>query len=239
MKLGIMQPYFFPYLGHFALIAACDRWVVFDVTQYTPRSWISRNRVLHPQQGWNYISVPLANSSISIRITDARIADFAATRASVLGKLTHYCKQAPHYAQVVALVEDVFAEPQTDLVELNIRSLARVCAYLDIPWSPVCASRLELDLPPIEHAGQWAPQIGQALGAQTYINPVAGAAIFRREDFEAAGVELEFLDFQAPVYTTGRYAFEPNLSILDVLMWNEPAKVRAMLAQHTKQMRAN
>jgi hypothetical protein len=35
MKLGIMQPYFFPYLGHFALIAAVDEWVVFDVTQYT------------------------------------------------------------------------------------------------------------------------------------------------------------------------------------------------------------
>ena len=30
MKIGIMQPYFFPYLGHFALIDAVDKWVVFD-----------------------------------------------------------------------------------------------------------------------------------------------------------------------------------------------------------------
>ena len=36
MRLGIMQPYFFPYLGHFSLIAAVDEWIVFDVTQYTP-----------------------------------------------------------------------------------------------------------------------------------------------------------------------------------------------------------
>lgn len=236
MRLGIMQPYFFPYLGHFALIAACDRWVVFDVTQYTPRSWISRNRVLHPQQGWNYISVPLANGSISIRIADARIADFAATRASVLGKLTHYRRQAPHYASVTALVEDVFAEPQTDLVELNMRSLARVCSHLGLPWSPVRASRLELDLPPIRHAGQWAPQIGHALGARTYVNPLGGAGIFRREDFEAAGVDLAFLDFQPPAYATGRYAFEANLSILDVLMWNEPGAVWTMLQRHTRRI---
>ena len=29
-----MQPYFFPYLGHFSLISSVDKWVVFDVTQY-------------------------------------------------------------------------------------------------------------------------------------------------------------------------------------------------------------
>ena len=50
MRLGIMQPYFFPYLGHFALIANVDAWIVFDVTQYTPRTWINRNRVLHPSR---------------------------------------------------------------------------------------------------------------------------------------------------------------------------------------------
>ncbi len=54
MRLGIMQPYFFPYLGHFGLIAACDRWVVFDTCQYTPRSWMNRNRVLHPAEGWTW-----------------------------------------------------------------------------------------------------------------------------------------------------------------------------------------
>jgi hypothetical protein len=51
VKLAIMQPYFFPYLGHFALISQCEKWVVFDITQFTPKSWMSRNRVLHPKQG--------------------------------------------------------------------------------------------------------------------------------------------------------------------------------------------
>ena len=38
MKLGIMQPYFFPYLGYFELIERTDRWVVFDVVQYNTKS---------------------------------------------------------------------------------------------------------------------------------------------------------------------------------------------------------
>lgn len=224
-----MQPYFFPYLGHFALIASCDRWVVFDVTQYTHRSWISRNRVLHPQQGWNYINVPLSNGSTSIRIADARIADFNGTRDSVLGRLSHYRRPAPYYREVVALVERVLREPCESLVELDMRSLSEVCFYLGISWNAERASSLNLDEGAIEHAGQWAPRISQALGASAYLNPLGGAAIFRREDFDAAGVRPEFLAFAAPIYDTGRYTFESNLSILDVLMWNDPAQARAMI----------
>ncbi|MEZ5287329.1 MAG: WbqC family protein [Vicinamibacterales bacterium] len=29
-----MQPYFFPYLGYFQLMAACDRFVLFDDAQF-------------------------------------------------------------------------------------------------------------------------------------------------------------------------------------------------------------
>lgn len=82
-----MQPYFFPYLGHFALIASTDAWVVFDITQYMPKTWMNRNRILHPKESWNYISVPLSNSSISIRTSEARVLDLAKACDSVLGML--------------------------------------------------------------------------------------------------------------------------------------------------------
>ena len=63
MRFAVMQPRFFPCLGHFALIANVDSWVVFHVMQYTPNSWSSRNRVLHPAAGTNWINVPLKRSS--------------------------------------------------------------------------------------------------------------------------------------------------------------------------------
>lgn len=225
-----MQPYFFPYLGHFALIAACDRWVAFDVTQYTHKSWITRNRVLHPGEGWNYVQVPLANGSVSITIAQARIASFEATRASVLGKLSHYRRQAPRYRAVVQMVERGFGAPCEDLVELNLRCLGAVCDELGIAFAPVRASRLAVDTAGIEHAGQWAPRYAGALGASRYLNPISGAGLFQEQDFRRAGVEPEFLEFEGPQYATGDYDFVPNLSILDVLMWNPPETVRGMIA---------
>ena len=82
-----MQPYFFPYLGHFSLIASVDRWYVFDITQYTPRTWMNRNRILHPHDGAQYVTVPLSNSSNSIKTSEARILDLSAARQSIVGKL--------------------------------------------------------------------------------------------------------------------------------------------------------
>ena len=46
MKLAVMQPYLFPYLGYFQLIHAADAFVIHDDVQYSKGGWINRNRVL-------------------------------------------------------------------------------------------------------------------------------------------------------------------------------------------------
>jgi len=60
--LGVMQPYFFPYLGYFQLIASVKRGVIFDTAQYCRKSWMNRNRILDGKGGWQYISVPVSAS---------------------------------------------------------------------------------------------------------------------------------------------------------------------------------
>lgn len=226
MKLGIMQPYFFPYLGHFALIAHTDAWVVFDVTQYTPKTWMSRNRILHPKEGWNYLSVPLANSSISIKTCEAQVLNCADTRRSVLGKLSHYKNKAPYYRAVEALVQDAMADSDdASLVQLNVRGLQAVCRYLGLAFNYRICSELELDLPEKLPPGGWAPAICSQLGASSYVNPVGGRDLFDPADFAARNIELAFLSFDGFSYDTGPYQFEPGLSILDVLMWNAPERI--------------
>jgi len=230
MKLGIMQPYFFPYLGHFALIAAVDEWVVFDIPQYTRKSWINRNRVLHPDAGWQYISIPLANSSIHIRIADAQIASIQDQKRYVLGKVSHYRKRAPYYKEVCEIICNAFAAaPDQSLVALNIEGLRSVCQYLALPFRYRRCTELTFDFPQQLHPGGWAPWIAARLGADTYINPIGGRELFDPSEFARGGVALQFLDFSPFDYETPGYKYESNLSILDVMMWNEPeAIVRAI-----------
>jgi hypothetical protein len=226
-----MQPYFFPYLGYFALVERCDSWVVFDVTQYTPKTWMNRNRVLHPAGSWNWVTVPLANSSNSMRIHEARVLDLAKARNGVLGKLSHYRRRAPHWRAVEQLVNAAFDSAVADsLVSLNTSAMHAVCRHLEIGFEPLVCSDLGLDLSGVGHPGGWAPTIAAALGATKYLNPVGGAQLFVAEEFNQLGIALEFLEFPPFEYSVTPYNFEPGLSVLDVLMWNDASTVRAALA---------
>lgn len=46
MKIGIMQPYFFPYIGYWQLIHAVDVFVIYDDGKMITNGWIHRNRIL-------------------------------------------------------------------------------------------------------------------------------------------------------------------------------------------------
>ena len=59
MRLGIMQPYFLPYIGYYSLIKHVDHFILLDRVQFIYHGWIERNRILKPSDGWQYISAPL------------------------------------------------------------------------------------------------------------------------------------------------------------------------------------
>lgn len=230
MKLGIMQPYFFPYIGYFALIANTDKWVVFDITQYTKKSWLTRNRILHPTESWQYVSIPVENASLSIKISEAKVKDKDKTKNKILGQIEHYHKQAPYFKQVKDLINKTFADTKTDsLVELNINSMKNVCEYLGIDFNYSIASEMGLKFPDKMDAGDWAFEISRQLGAQEYINPVGGEALFDKERFANAGIKLTILPPPKLEYDVKEYKFEPYLSMIDVLMWNDPVKVKQAL----------
>jgi len=223
MRVAIMQPYFFPYLGHFGLLSQADLWVVFDLTQYTPKSWMNRNRVLHPRKDWMYITLPLSNSSRNMTIREAKVLNRTDAHRTILGKLSHYRKKAPFFQEVAQIVNRSFAKMYDDsLVHCDVAALAAVCEYLNLGFPYRICSELKLDLPPVAHPGGWAPAVAHALGATEYLNPLSGQRLFAPQDFQKRGIALKFFDMPEFVYRTGPYGFEPGLSILDVLMWNSP-----------------
>lgn len=231
MTVAIMQPYFFPYLGYFQLILAADRGVVLDVVKYNRKSWMNRNRILHPNGGWQYISVPVHAPQGSL-IQAATIMDAPQALRRILGQLDHYRKKAPFFAQVCRLVCEAFeATANNKMRDLSVHSLAAVCRYLDIDFKWSLFSEMGLDIPAIEHPGQWALEICSALNASRYVNAPGGRAIFIPQEWEERGIELNFLGVQSFIYATPSYVFEENLSILDVLMWNDAATVRNFMSE--------
>ena len=147
MRLGIMQPYFFPYAGHFELIASTDRWVVFDTVKYNRRSWMNRNRVLGPQKGWQYVGVPVRHAVFGTPVHTVTVLDKQAALARLLAQTVHYRRFAPYYRETTRLIEESFGRTRSDrLVDLNVSILVVVCEYLRTPFRWQLCSESGLDL---------------------------------------------------------------------------------------------
>ena len=233
MKLALMQPYFFPYLGYFDLIYQADLWIVFDTVQYIRRGWINRNRVLHQTRGWQYITVPVRKRPRDARICEMEIANDLPWREKLLGQLQHYKRHAPYFSQVMHVLEaGIASSDEVFISRLNVRCLELVCEYLDIPFHYRFLSDMNLDIGPIHAPDDWALHISKALGAKEYINPPGGKDIYDPDKFRRHGIRLTIRQLPVLEYECNGYEFIPNLSIIDVLMWNQPAKVRGHLERH-------
>ncbi|RSK40520.1 WbqC family protein [Mangrovimonas spongiae] len=229
MKLGIMQPYFMPYLGYLALINHVDQFILFDTPQYIRHGWIERNRVLKLNGTPLYIKVPLLKHHQNTPICSIGINNSIDWKQKILAQLVHYKKKAPYYNNVIGLLETVFENEYTSIVDLNYKSLLTLCNYLDIKTPMSIWSEMNLDIEPVTAPDEWALHISKALKATSYFNPPGGRSFFDNEKYTKAGIDLKFLEISVEPYKQFENDFTPYLSIIDVLMFNKKEKAKDMI----------
>ena len=233
MKLGIMQPYFFPYLGYFSLIKNTDKWVVFDTPQYINKGWVNRNRVLSPsKEGFSYITVPVVKHSRDIRIKDVLIDHSRDWKAKIMGQMDYYRKHAPHYMETKEILDELFRRDIDGISELNIAALDMVCGYLGIAFDYSVFSGNTMGIDSVGGPDEWSLEISKKMGASIYVNPPGGRSFFNKEKFDKAGIGLRFLTQRLSIYNTYPYNFVPGLSIIDVMMFNSPTDINNMLEDY-------
>lgn len=232
MKVGIMQPYFFPYLGYISLIRHTDRFILLDDVQFMRHGWIERNRILKPGGGWQYISVPLKKRSLNTAIKDTEINSATDWRSRIIRQLEHYRKRAPYYRETLNVVEQALSTATESIVELNAQALSSVCRYLNIERPVAIYSETGIIIEPPAAADEWALNICKSLGGVTqYRNPVGGQSFFNPAKYEKENIQLVFHDITLTPYQqlNPRADFEAGLSIIDVMMFNTPDEITLML----------
>ena len=229
MRAAIMQPYFFPYLGYFALIKHSDTFILFDTVQFIRHGWIERNRMLKENEGWLYVSVPLEKHERNTKICDTRIRQSENWKQKMLAQIQHYKKKAPHYRNVIDFLHHAFKFESTSMVKLNQHLLAETCGYLGLSFDGPVFSEMNVQIDEAHAADEWALNICKSIGANAYINPIGGTDFFDKAKYTASGIDLAFQKINLRNYSQGRTSFEAGLSILDVMMFNSPAEILQML----------
>ena len=228
MTVAIMQPYFLPYIGYWQLMAAVDRFVVYDNIQYTKKGWINRNRFLRNGAAAVF-TLPVKKAPHTFDVVARAIADEFDPDA-LLNPLEDAYRAAPFFSAVFPVLQDVIRYATRNLFAYLHHSLTAVARYLEIATPIVVSSTIEAD-----HALTGEGRVlglCQALGATRYINSMGGRELYSPAAFEARGIELRFLRPQLPSYPQYDHPFVPELSIVDVMMFNSRDAVRAMLGAY-------
>lgn len=229
MRLGIMQPYFFPYLGYFSLIKHVDKFILFDTAQFIRHGWIERNRILKPGGGWQYFAVPLHRHSQKTAINAIEVNNDFDWEKKIMAQLVHY-KKAPYYNEIIKLLQEIFEEEYKDIVTLDRNALNKVCNYINIETEIEVFSEMNLKVDEVKAPDEWALNICKAIeGVNEYWNPPGGKEFFDVDKYERVGIDLKFQKIHLTEYRQLSKAFEEGLSIIDILMFNSKENISHML----------
>lgn len=223
MKLAIMQPYFVPYIGYFQLMAAVDRFVLFDDVSFINRGWINRNRILVGGRE-HLMTIPLRGASQNQLINQIALDDDLSWRAKLLKTIEQSYRKAPFYAETMPLVKDMLSCPETMLAPWLRYSLTAVHAWLELPCQ-IVASSAQYENQDYKGARRIL-DICRQEQASVYVNAPGGKDLYAPADFAALGMQLRFLQPRVAEYDQGGPAFMPGLSIIDVLMHQGRAATR-------------
>ncbi|MCK0163754.1 WbqC family protein [Marinobacter sp. S6332] len=226
MKLAVMQPYLFPYIGYFHLIYASDLFVIYDDVSYIKSGNINRNKVLSPS-GVVRFTVPVLGASQNRLICDL---SFSKDVSKVLKMIEYSYSDAPYFEFVYPVILKVLKHEERSIASVCLHGFEAIFSYLGIDKKFRKASGLEYDR--TASAQDKLVSLCHKFDAEFYVNAPGGRQLYTKVGFAVHGVKLMFVDSLPVRYQQRTTEFVPNLSIIDVLMNCSPREVVRLLSQY-------
>ncbi len=229
MKVAIMQPYLFPYIGYWQLINAVDKFVLLDDVNYIVRGYINRNSILLNGEPFRF-SIPIKKASQNRLIKDTELNFSNNDRERFLRTLETAYKRADYFEVVMPLIRRIVDNQKINLTEYIEDSIKEILSYVGVSKDILISSQLEKNT---SLTGQERIiEICRQLEADTYINPCGGRKLYDRDRFKKDNINLLFIDSQTDKISykqCGKSDFIPNLSVIDILMNVSPKQIQEFL----------
>ncbi|WP_034922749.1 WbqC family protein [Gillisia sp. CAL575] len=229
MKIGIMQPYLFSYLGYFQLIKSVDKFIVLDDVNYIKGGWINRNSLLIDKRKGRF-TVPLKKSSSFKPINEIKISDNSKWKIKLLKTINQNYKDAPYYNTVIPVLSNIINSEHQNISELIYFSLTQLNDYLCID-TLIIKSSIIYDNKHLIGQERVIDICKQEM-ASHYINAIGGQDLYDPKFFLKNNIKLNFIQSSIPEYVQFQNDFVPGLSIIDVLMFNSKEEVGVMLKDY-------
>jgi hypothetical protein len=221
MKCVILQPSYIPWRGYFHQIAKADVFVFYDDVQYDKRGWRNRNRIKTPH-GTQWLTIPVHSKGAqthNIPIYDIPICwDNNWNKDHYLTLESAYAK-APFFQRYQPLLQDFYAREPELLADFTIDTTLALARELGIKGTEFLrSSSLNVEGSKTDRL----IHILSTLGADHYISGPSARDYIEEHKFEAAGITLEYMHYDYPEYPQLYPPFDPQVSILDLILMTGP-----------------
>jgi hypothetical protein len=230
MKLAIMQPYLFPYIGYFQLMNAVDKFVIYDDVKYINRGWINRNCIKLNNSSFLF-TIPLKNVSQNICIRDLKLALSKNWKNKFFKSIEHAYKKAPYFDDIYMYIEQVINMKSQFIKDLHLESFYLINNYLNIETSIIESSSIYMN----QHLNgqKRIMDICVKENANHYINPIGGVDLYDTTYFTKQQITIDFLKTNSTIsYNQQNNNFISNLSIIDLLMNLPQSKICELLTEY-------
>ncbi|NIJ53350.1 WbqC family protein [Dyadobacter arcticus] len=226
MTIAIMQPYIFPYIGYFQLINAVDKFIIYDDVNFINKGWINRNNILVGGNS-HLFTIPLKDASQNKLIYEVELARNDPWQKKFLKTIQQSYQKAPYYQKVFVLIEEIVNLEVQTICELALYAMSRFSAAMEIETQITPSSTIYNN----KHlkGQERILDICKQENASHYINPIGGMELYDKGRFENEGIKLDFMKSVSSPYPQFKNAFVPWLSVIDVLMFNNPKEIRKQL----------
>ena len=213
MILAAHQPQYLAYTGYFDKLDQADVFILLDTVQYKKNEWINRNRIKTPN-GPLFITVPVS-FSFGDAVSDVKLIPHNPWRKKHLQSIRTYYGKAEYFREYIALFQQTIWDEFETLGQLNNAFVKAAAGWLGIETQLGIASALP-EMP--EQPDQRLIGLAKHFGCDTYLAGAGGRDYMDKSIWDNSGIKVKFQHFEEPERKQLKGDFEPNLSIIDLLM---------------------
>ena len=225
-----MQPYIFPYLGYFQLVNSVDKFIFYDDVNFIKKGWINRNKILINGKE-SIITFPLIKASQNKLINEIDLFLNNKDKKKIIAKLEMAYKKAPYFDSTIDLVKEIINADLSNIAKYSANSITKISDFLEIDVSFDFSSTQSPESKGMDKADRLI-HICKKNNSNQYINSIGGQTLYSKEYFNANGINLSFIENYIEPYIQFEEEFVPNLSIIDIIMFNDTKTIRKMLNKY-------
>jgi hypothetical protein len=216
MNVVILQPSYIPWRGYFDQIRRADLFIFYDDVQYDKHGWRNRNQI-KTAQGKQWLTIPVHSTGATegLLIKDVKIDRSKPWANSHWKTLTFSYSKAPHFHRYTSLLELFYKRTDILLADFTINLTIALAREIGITHTRFIRSS---EIPGI--SGEKTTrliQILQAVGATHYISGPSARGYIEDEEFQQAGISLEYMIYNYLPYPQLHPPYDPYVSLLDLL----------------------